>query len=49
MFGLLAFNAMRDDDAYAAMYIMVVTVLGSVILYGLFGARAARRLVGSRD
>ena len=49
VFGLLAFNAMRDDDAYAAMYIMVVTVLGSVILYGLFGARAARRLVGSRD
>lgn len=49
VFGLLAFNAMRDDDAYAAMYIMVITVLGSVLLYGLFGGRAARRLVGSRD
>lgn len=46
VFGLLAFNAMRDDDAYAAMYVMVMTVLGSVILYGLFGARAARSLVG---
>ncbi|UOQ59011.1 cation:proton antiporter [Leucobacter rhizosphaerae] len=46
VFGLLAFNAMRDDDAYAAMYVMVMTVLGSVILYGVFGARAARRLVG---
>lgn len=47
VFGLLAFNAMRDDDAYAAMYVMVITVLGSVILYGIFGGRAARKLVGT--
>lgn len=46
VFGLLAFNAMRDDDANIALYVLVVTVLGSVVLHGLFGARITRALVG---
>ena len=46
VFGLLAFNAMRDDDANIALYVLVVTVLGSVVLHGLFGPRIARALVG---
>ena len=45
VFGLLAFNAMRDDDANIA-YVLVVTVLGSVVLHGLFGTRITRALVG---
>lgn len=46
VFGLLAFNAMRDDDANIALYVLVVTVLGSVVLHGLFGTRITRALVG---
>ena len=43
VFGLLAFNAMRDDDANIALYVLVVTVLGSVVLHGLFGANGLPR------
>ncbi len=46
VFGLLAFNAMRDDDANIALYVLVVTVLGSVVLHGLFGTRITRALIG---
>lgn len=46
VFGLLAFNTMRDDDANIALYVLVVTVLGSIVLHGLFGMRIARALVG---
>ncbi|WP_024355469.1 cation:proton antiporter [Leucobacter chironomi] len=39
MFGLLAFNALDDDSASTVLYVMVVTVLGSVLLHGVLGSR----------
>lgn len=48
VFGLLAFNAIETDDAITVLYVMVVTVLASVILHGLFGAVIARRIIGAR-
>ena len=39
MFGLLAFNALDGAAANTALYVMVVTVLGSVLLHGLLGVR----------
>ncbi|UOR02248.1 cation:proton antiporter [Leucobacter allii] len=44
VFGLLAFNAMRDDDANVALYVLIVVVLGSVVLHSLFGRRLAGAL-----
>lgn len=46
VFGLLAYNAMRDDDANTALYVLVVTVLGSLVLHGYLGLRLTRLLVG---
>lgn len=46
MFGLLAYNAMPEGDGDIALYVMVVTVLASVILHGLFGTRISRALAG---
>lgn len=42
VFGLLAFNALSDDDANTALYITVLTVLGSIILHGWLGIRILR-------
>ncbi|WP_407361638.1 cation:proton antiporter [Microbacterium sp. LBN7] len=42
VFGLLAYNAMNDDDADIAVYVMVVVVLGSLILHGLAMAVRSR-------
>ena len=44
VFGLLAYNAMREDDANMALYVLIVVVLGSVILHGFFGQRLARTI-----
>ncbi|MGJ0203190.1 cation:proton antiporter [Leucobacter sp. gxy201] len=44
VFGLLAFNALNDDDANAAIYVTVITVLGSIILHGWLGPRVLRAL-----
>lgn len=49
MFGLLAFNAMPEGDDDIALYVMVVTVLASVILHGLFGTRISRALAGRSE
>ncbi len=46
VFGLLAFNAIETDDAIVVLYVMVVTVLGSVILHGLLGPFISRRILG---
>lgn len=42
VFGLLAYNALRDDDADIALYVMTVVVIGSMLLHGVavsFGTR----------
>lgn len=44
VFGLLAFNALSGDDDTAALYVMVVTVLASVVLHSLFGPVLMRRI-----
>lgn len=41
VFGLLAFNVLREDEANTALYITMVVVLGSIIFHGI----AAPRLV----
>jgi NhaP-type Na+/H+ or K+/H+ antiporter len=46
VFGLLTFNAMQNDDDVAVLYVMVVTVLASVILHGFFGTRLSKRILG---
>lgn len=48
VFGLLAFNAIETTDAVIVLYAMVVTVLASVILHGLFGTLISRAIVGRR-
>ncbi|MGW4241808.1 cation:proton antiporter domain-containing protein [Nocardia sp. NPDC004722] len=42
VFGLLAFNKLRGDNAELALTAMVITVLGSVILHGLGSPLTAR-------
>lgn len=51
VFGLLAFNALREDEANAALYITMVVVLGSVIFHGIAAPRliAALSSGGSRE
>jgi sodium/hydrogen antiporter len=43
VFGLLAYNAMEDDDADMAIYVMVVVVLGSLLLHGVAARFWGRR------
>ncbi|MVU79529.1 sodium:proton exchanger [Nocardia sp. ET3-3] len=42
VFGLLAFNQLRGDNAELALSAMVITVLGSVVLHGLGSPLTAR-------
>jgi NhaP-type Na+/H+ or K+/H+ antiporter len=42
VFGLLAYNAMNDDDGDIAVYVMVVVVLASLLLHGVAMAVRAR-------
>ncbi|WP_034485503.1 cation:proton antiporter [Actinomadura oligospora] len=35
VFGLLAYNATRQDDADVVLYVMTVVVLGSILLHGI--------------
>ncbi|GAB2527098.1 cation:proton antiporter domain-containing protein [Nocardia heshunensis] len=42
VFGLLAFNKLRDEKAELALTAMVITVLGSVLLHGLGSPLTAR-------
>lgn len=44
VFGLLAFNAMTGNDDTAALYVMVVTVLASVVLHSLLGPMLVRSI-----
>ncbi|BAW03633.1 cation:proton antiporter [Nocardia seriolae] len=51
VFGLLAFNKLRGENAELALTAMVVTVLGSVLLHGLgspLTARGYRRRLSAR-
>ncbi|MFE3189283.1 cation:proton antiporter [Nocardia sp. NPDC059240] len=51
VFGLLAFNKLREDRAELALTAMVITVLGSVLLHGLgspLTARGYRRRMAKR-
>ncbi len=43
VFGLLAFNALREDWANDALYVTVVVALGSVLLHGLLPPLVLRR------
>ncbi len=43
VFGLLAFNVLREDEANTALYVTMVVVLGSVVFHGI----AAPRLVAA--
>ncbi|WP_344535460.1 cation:proton antiporter [Streptomyces albiaxialis] len=43
VFGLLAFNAMRDSDAVAVLYVMTVVIIGSMLLHGLLAPLCVRR------
>lgn len=49
VFGLLAFNTMREDDANLALTITMLTVIGSVILHGVFGRRIAHVVVRDKE
>jgi sodium/hydrogen antiporter len=42
VFGLVAFNALPNDEQFDSLTMVVVVVLGSVVLHGL-GAPAAAR------
>lgn len=46
VFGLLAFNVLREDYANTTLYVTVVVVLGSVILHGAIVPRLAVSLLG---
>ncbi len=39
VFGLLAFNALREDYANLALYLTIVVVLGSVVFHGVIAPR----------
>jgi NhaP-type Na+/H+ or K+/H+ antiporter len=47
VFGLLAYNALRDDDADTALYVTVIVVLGSIILHGALAPRLAVSILGT--
>ncbi|MEW5811208.1 MAG: cation:proton antiporter [Actinomycetota bacterium] len=44
VFGLLAYNVLDGPDEHAALAVMVVVVLGSVVLHGLVAPSAAAQL-----
>lgn len=46
VFGLLAFNALPDAQADIVLYVMVMTVLGSVVLHGFLGRRITDWILG---
>lgn len=46
VFGLLAFNAFPLTDDGIALYLMVVTVLSSIVLHGFLGGPISQWLVG---
>ncbi|MFA5607859.1 MAG: cation:proton antiporter [Leucobacter sp.] len=48
MFGLLAFNALPDEQANIVLYAMVVTVLSSIVLHGFFGPQLVGRFTSDR-
>lgn len=45
VFGLLAFNALNDDDGNVAIYLTIIVVLGSVILHGVIVPRITPALL----
>jgi NhaP-type Na+/H+ or K+/H+ antiporter len=49
VFGLLAYNAMREDDADIALYVMVIVVLGSLLLHGIATGLRSRSAPPSRN
>lgn len=49
VFGLLAFNALHEDDANIALYVLLVTVLGSIVMHGLCGVKIVRSLVADTN
>lgn len=49
VFGLLAFNALKEEDANAALCITVITVLGSILFHSWWGIHSlGRRHLGSK-
>jgi NhaP-type Na+/H+ or K+/H+ antiporter len=49
VFGLLAFNVLREDEANTALYITMVVVLGSVIFHGIAAPKLVVALSKSRS
>ncbi|MDR2321191.1 MAG: cation:proton antiporter [Microbacterium sp.] len=48
VFGLLAYNALPEEDGYLVLTIMVVTVVGSILLHGVAAPFALRALENRR-
>lgn len=44
VFGLLAYNALPDEDGNIVLLVMVVTVVGSILLHGIAAPLVLRRL-----
>lgn len=44
VFGLLAYNALPDDEANTVLLVMVMTVVGSILLHGIAAPLVLRRI-----
>lgn len=49
VFGLLAYNALPDDEGNIVLLVMVVTVVGSIVLHGVAAPLVLRRLASRGD